>query len=253
MASKLTKVIANFETTLATKLSSGAVSGSLTNATDKNGVALPAGKYCMIVDRGTGDEEHLVFDLSGTAMTNIKSVSRQGVQTTGVQNTAGHRVGARCVLTDFINLKVIVDILNGVDTLDADNPLKYDADPSFSDSKQIISKGYADTKASKVDANNFQGQNDFNLSPNIPDATQASHPVTLAQLMAAALQGIPAGLLEGIFSLKRGGGVRSLHDNIYGKTYVFGYDRNGELVSFYDGSKKYSIATSDGRINSVTQ
>src|SRR5437868_4529278 len=83
MSSKLTKVIANFETSLATKLANGAVAGALTSIVDKNGVNLPTGKYCMIIDRGTGDEEHLVFDLSGTAMTNIFSISRQGVQTAG--------------------------------------------------------------------------------------------------------------------------------------------------------------------------
>ena len=135
MSSKLTKVVANFETSLATKLANGAVAGALTSITDKNSVALPAGKYCMIVDRGTGDEEHLVFDLSGTAMSNIFSISRQGVQTVGVQNLNGHRAGSKCYLTDFVNLKIIVDILNGVDTLDSANPVKYDTDPTFNDSK----------------------------------------------------------------------------------------------------------------------
>src|ERR1700741_5122574 len=106
MSSKLTKVIANFETSLATKLANGAIVGALTSIVDKNGVNLPAGKYCMIVDRGTGDEEHLLFDLTGTAMANIISVSRQGVQTVGVQNLNGHRAGAKCYLTDFVNLKI---------------------------------------------------------------------------------------------------------------------------------------------------
>ncbi len=141
MSSKLTKVVANFETSLATKLANGATSGSLTSVTDKNAVTIPSGKYCMIIDRGTGDEEHLIFDLSGTSISNIYSVSRQGVQTAGVQNLNGHRAGAKCYLTDFVNLKIIVDIMNGADTLDSANPLKYDADPAFSDSKQVVSKG----------------------------------------------------------------------------------------------------------------
>ncbi len=141
MSSKLTKVIANFETSLATKLANGAVAGALTSIVDKNGVNLPVGKYCMIVDRGTGDEEHLVFDLSGTAMTNIFSISRQGVQTAGVQNLNGHRAGSKAYLTDFVNLKIIVDILNGDDTLDSTKPIKYDADPTFNDSKQVVSIG----------------------------------------------------------------------------------------------------------------
>lgn len=255
MSSKLTKVVANFETSLATKLANGATSGALTSITDKNSVALPAGKYCMIVDRGTGDEEHLVFDLSGTAMSNIFSVSRQGVQTAGVQNLNGHRAGSKCYLTDFVNLKIIVDILNGVDTLDAANPVKYDADPTFNDSKQLVSKGYVDTnlagKASTNGNNTFTGNNNFINSPNIPNAVSASQPVTLSQLMAAALTGIQAGLEYVDVAINADGSVRSLHDNVNGKTFVFEYDDNRLLRSIYDGVKKWSIRAVEERIVSV--
>lgn len=255
MSSKLTKVVANFETSLATKLANGATSGALTSITDKNSVALPAGKYCMIVDRGTGDEEHLVFDLSGTAMTNVFSVSRQGVQTAGVQNLNGHRAGSKCYLTDFVNLKIIVDILNGVDTLDAASPVKYDADPTFNDSKQLVSKGYVDTnlagKASTNGNNTFTGNNNFINSPNIPNAVSASQPVTLSQLMAAALTGIQAGLEYVDVAINADGSVRSLHDNVNGKTFIFEYDDNRLLRSIYDGAKKWSMRSVDERIASV--
>jgi hypothetical protein len=255
MSSKLTKVIANFETSLATKLANGAVAGALTSIVDKNGVNLPAGKYCMIVDRGTGDEEHLVFDLSGTAMTNIFSISRQGVQTAGVQNLNGHRAGSKCYLTDFVNLKIIVDILNGDDTLDSTKPIKYDADPTFNDSKQVVSKGYVDTnlagKASTNGNNTFSGNNNFINSPNIPNAVSASQPVTLSQLMAAALTGIQAGLEYVDVALNGDGSVRSLHDNVNGKTFVFEYDDNRLLKSIYDGAKKWSIRDVGERIASI--
>ncbi len=255
MASKLTKVVANFETSLATKLANGAVSGALTSVTDKNSVVLPAGKYCMIVDRGTGDEEHLVFDLSGTAISNIFSVSRQGVQTAGVQNINGHRAGSKCYLTDFVNLKIIVDILNGDDTLDSTKPVKYDADPTFNDSKQVVSKGYVDTnlagKASTNGNNTFTGNNNFINSPNIPNAVSASQPVTLSQLMAAALTGIQAGLEYVDVALNGDGSVRSLHDNVNGKTFVFEYDDNRLLRSIYDGVKKWSIRDVHERIASI--
>ena len=255
MASKLTKVVANFETSLATKLANGATSGALTSITDKNSVALPAGKYCMIVDRGTGDEEHLLFDLSGTAISNIFSVSRQGVQTAGVQNINGHRAGSKCYLTDFVNLKVIVDILNGADSLDSVNPVKYDADPTFNDSKQVVSKGYVDTnlagKASTNGNNTFTGNNNFINSPNIPNAVSASQPVTLSQLMAAALTGIQAGLEYVDIALNADGSVRSLHDNVNGKTVVFEYDDNRLLQSIYDGVKKWSVRAVDERIASI--
>jgi len=255
MSSKLTKVVANFETSLATKIASGATSGALTSITDKNGGSLPTGKYCMIVDRGTGDEEHLVFDLSGTAIANIYSVSRQGIQTPGVQNLNGHRAGAKCYLTDFVNLKIIVDIINGADTLDSANPLKYDADPSFSDTKQIVSKGYVDTnlagKASTNGNNTFSGNNNFINSPNIPNAASASQPVTLSQLMAAALSGIQDGLEYIDVAINSDGSVRSVHDNVNGKTIVFEYDDNRLLRSIYDGFKKWSISDIEGRIASI--
>ena len=255
MSSKLTKVIANFETSLAAKLANGATAGALTTVTDKNGIALPAGKYCMVVDRGTGDEEHILFDLAGNAISNIMSVSRQGVQVAGVQNLNGHRAGSKCYLTDFVNLKVIVDILNGDDTLDASKPLKYDTDPSFSDSKQLISKGYVDAnlagKASTNGNNTFSGNNNFINSPNIPNAVSASQPVTLAQLQAAALSGIQAGLEYVDVALNVDGSVRSLHDNVNGKTIVFEYDDNRLLKSIYDGVKKWSIRDVGERIVSI--
>jgi len=252
MSTKLTKVIANFETSLATKLANGATSGALASITDKNGVSLPSAKYCMIIDRGTGDEEHILFDLSGTAMVNIFSVSRQGVQTAGVQNVNGHRAGAKCYLTDFVNLKIIVDMLNGDEPFDGTKPFKYDSPPALSDPRHIPDKAYIDTSlANKAElaANNvFTGQNSFTQSPTIPNAATANQPVTLSQLMAAALVGISAGFENVEIVRNFDGNVRSIHDNINGKTYVMEYDKNGYLVAFYDGATRSKITTVDGRL-----
>jgi hypothetical protein len=252
MASKLTKVIANFETSLATKLGNGAVSGALTSVIDKNGVVLPNAKYCMIVDRGTGDEEHLLFDLTGNAIANIVSVSRQGIQIAGVQNLNGHRAGAKCYLTDFVNLKVIVDMLNGDEVFDGSKPLKYDSAPALTDPHHIPDKEYIDTSLAnkaELDANNvFTGQNSFAQSPTIPSAVSANQPVTLSQLMAAALVGISAGFENVDVTRNEDGSVRSIHDNVNGKTYVMQYDRNGFLQAFYDGISRSKITTVDGRL-----
>ena len=252
MSSKLTKVVANFETSLATKLANGATSGALTSVTDKNGVALPNAKYCMIVDRGTGDEEHLLFDLTGNAMANIISVSRQGAQTSGVQNLNGHRAGAKCYLTDFVNLKIIVDILNGDEAFDGTKPIKYDSPPALSDPRHIPDKAYIDTSlANKAElgANNvFTGQNSFTQSPTIPNAATSNQPVTLAQLMAAALVGIQAGFENVDVVRNEDGSVRSVHDNVNGKTYVMQYDLNGFLYAIYDGTSRSKITTVEGRL-----
>jgi hypothetical protein len=257
MSSKLTKVVANFETSLATKLANGATSGALTSITDKNGINLPSGKYCMIIDRGTGDEEHLLFDLSGTAISNVISVSRQGVQTVGVQNLNGHRAGAKGYLTDFVNLKIIVDMLNGDEVFDGTKPLKYDSAPALTDPRHIPDKAYIDASLSnkaELAANNvFTGQNSFTKSPTIPSAVSANQPVTLSQLMAAALVGISAGFENVDVIRNDDGSVRSIHDNVNGKTYVMEYDRNGFLSAFYDGASRSKITTVDGRIiNKVT-
>jgi hypothetical protein len=71
--------------------------------------------------------------------------------------------------------------------------------------------------------------------------------------MAAALVGIPAGFENIDLVINEDGSVRSLHDNINGKTYVMQYDQNGFLSGIYDGTSRTKIATVDGRlINKVT-
>lgn len=142
MASKLTKIYANFETQLAVKLAVGAVTGSLSNVVTKDGVTIATGKYTMVFNLGESNEEHLKFDLdSGTkAMTNIVSVKRDGTEVTGAQQE--HRVGAVGKITNFVNLKAITDILNGTDTLDGSSPINYDAEPTISDRKQVPHAGY---------------------------------------------------------------------------------------------------------------
>jgi len=267
MASKLTKVVANFETSIAAKLAFGATTGSLSSATDKNGAALPAGKYCMIIDRGTGDEEHLLFDLSGVNMTNIKSVSRQGVQTAGVQNSNGHRAGSKCYLTDFVNLKVIVDILNGDDTLDSSNPLKYDGNPTFDEDHQLITKKYVADNYVGVNENDvvegdytFNGDNTFSGNNTFQNKIQANGGVESATPMKAAdpvdsndvttksyvlALAFGATLISGLNSpevnFNQRGMVQSVHDVDNGKTYVFIYDPDDVLRAIFDGTSTWAI------------
>lgn len=127
MAQSLAKVIADFSTSLAAALAVGATSATIQSATDDDGVALPSGKYFFTLDVANSAKEHIVCDLSGTALTNIKSVSRQGVETTGVQRA--HRVGASVTITDFAHLKRIVDLLMGTTQFDSAVNLGYDGAP----------------------------------------------------------------------------------------------------------------------------
>lgn len=259
MASKLTKVVANFETSLATKLANGATSGALTSILDKNGVNLVNGKYCMIVDRGTGDEEHLLFDLTGSAIANIVSVSRQGAQTAGVQNLNGHRAGSKCYLTDFVNLKLIVDIINGVDTLDATSPLRYDADPTFTDSKQIISKGYVDTKVASfitnlLSGNNvFTGLNSFTQSPQVPTPTSANDAANMSYVLSLVFGGVVAGINKMTVNYDALGRVKNVRDNELGKIYIVSYDSQDNPVKIFDGISTWRLNYTNDRLVSITK
>lgn len=264
MSSKLTKVVANFETSLATKLANGAVAGALTSITDRNGQALPNGRYCMIVDRGTGDEEHLIFDLAGNIMGNIVSVSRQGAQTPGVQNQNGHRAGAKCYLTDFVNLKVIVDILNGDDTLDAAKPLKYDADPNFNDSKEVVSKGYVDDQLAgkaSIDEDNaftgnntFSGQNSFAQPPKVPTPVDANDAVSMAYVLSLAFGGVLAiGFNRMAVNYDQEGRVKNVRDNELGKSYLVSYDPQDNPLKVFDGANTWRLNYAGDELAGITK
>lgn len=260
MASKLTKVVANFETSLATKLANGATSGVLISVTDKNGSTLSAGKYCMIVDRGTGDEEHLLFDLSGNAMTNIFSVTRQGIQTSGVQNLNGHRAGSKCYLTDFVNLKIIVDILNGDDALDGSKPIKYDNDPNFNDSKQIITKGYADTKDAQIAAgllsgnNIYTGLNTFSKSPQVPTPSTANDAASMAYVLSLVFGGVfSIGFNKMTVNYDSQERVKNVRDNELGKSYLISYDRQDNPTKIFDGISTWRLNYSGDRLSGITK
>lgn len=149
----LGKIIADFETQLTTQIDVGGTTATLQSATDDDGVALPTGRYFLTIDNLNSQKEHFSCTLTGTALTALKSVSRQGVETSGAVRK--HRVGASVSLTDFANLKVIVDMLGGVTGLDSTNPIFYDgiADMTGSTNKLATVKYVNDTAvAGGVDA-----------------------------------------------------------------------------------------------------
>lgn len=146
MSSELAKIIADFTTSLATKISVGGETATLLSATDDDAVALPAGKYFFTIDGDNSQKEHISCTLSGTSLTGIKTVARgTAIETVGVLRE--HRVGASVTITDFAHIKKINDLLDGTTDLDATNPLKYDADPTITDDKELATKKYADDLA----------------------------------------------------------------------------------------------------------
>ena len=142
MATQLGTVLADFTTSLSTALAIGGTSATLQSATDDDAVALPAGRYFFTIDGGNSSKEHISCSLSGTALTSIKSVSRQGVETSGV--VRAHRIGATVMLTDFAHLKYMNDLLAGTTTLNAAIPLGYDGAPTISTGNQLATKTYVD-------------------------------------------------------------------------------------------------------------
>lgn len=142
MATLLGTVIADFTTSLATALAVGGTSVTLQSATDDDGVALPTGRYFLTIDGGNSSKEHISCTLTGTSLTSIKSVSRQGVETSGVARA--HRIGATVVLTDFAHMKYMNDLLAGATTFNASVPLGYDGTASITTANQFATKAYVD-------------------------------------------------------------------------------------------------------------
>lgn len=145
MSTKLATILADFTTSLSTKLDVGGTSATLVSATDDDGVALPAGVYFFTLDGNNSQKEHIVCTLSGTSITGIYSVSRQGVETSGVARV--HRIGCTVSITDFGHIKFINDLISGNTLLDYAHPLGYDGAPTLSSANQLATKGYADALA----------------------------------------------------------------------------------------------------------
>lgn len=142
MSTKLGKIIADFQTSLATEIAVGGTTATLQSATDDDGVALPAGVYFFTLDVNNSQKEHIVATLSGTSLTGISSVSRQGAQTSGVVRK--HRVGASVEITDFAHIKYINDLLDGTTYLNASTPLRYDGTATINNDNQLATKAYVD-------------------------------------------------------------------------------------------------------------
>lgn len=140
MSTKIGTILADFTTTLATDTAVGATSATLSSATDDDGVALPSGRYFFTLDGDNSSKEHISCDLSGTSITNIKSLSRQGVETTGVARK--HRIGASVSLTDFGHIKFINDLVSGATNLNAAAPLGYDGAPASLAGNQLATVTY---------------------------------------------------------------------------------------------------------------
>jgi hypothetical protein len=140
MSSKLGTILADFTTSLATDIAIGGTAATLSTATDDDAVALPSGRYFFTLDGDNSAKEHISCDLVGTALTNIKSLSRQGVETTGCVRK--HRIGTVVSLTDFGHIKFINDLVSGATNLNSEAPLGYDGAPASLSGNQLATVTY---------------------------------------------------------------------------------------------------------------
>ena len=116
------KIIADFETQLATAIAATDTSFTLASATDDDGVALPSGLYYFTVNDGRSNKEYLAGTLSGTSVTSVVHVSAQGAETSGANKA--HRIGDSVKITDFATYKKYMDEIALTSAPDGDTPTK---------------------------------------------------------------------------------------------------------------------------------
>lgn len=140
MSALIPKIVADFTTQLSTAISIGGTTFSLASILDDDGNTIPNGKYCFTIDNGSSDKEYLMGDMVSGVVSNVVTVNRQGTEASGA--VRAHRIGASVILTDFVALQRIADILRGILTLDGSSPLAYDTSPTLSSGLQVATVAY---------------------------------------------------------------------------------------------------------------
>lgn len=190
MTQLLGKITADFETSLAVKMAVGATTGTLQSATDSDGVALPTGRYFLTIDRNNTTKEYISCTLTGTALTAIKTISRQGVETSGTIRE--HRVGANVIISDFAHIKKINDLLDGTTSFDSGTPLGYDGAPSITTGNQLATKTYVDSNTvALTGTQTVAGVKTFSSSPIVPTPTTDFQASTKKYVDDTAVAGAP--------------------------------------------------------------
>lgn len=110
MPTGLVKTGADFRTTLALGVSAGDTTATLSSITNTEGDTLSNGTYSFTIDRKNSSKEHIVATVTGTALTSIVNVSaKDGTETSGFANA--HRKGAEVIISDWVAIKRIQDVL----------------------------------------------------------------------------------------------------------------------------------------------
>ena len=106
------KVLANFTTSLASKITSVASSLTLSRSTDPDGTTL-SGQYILTLDEGTSTEEHMLVTLTGAAgVIDTRGLSKVDMTTSVAGNKFAHDRGGEVKVTNAVLIRVISE-LNG--------------------------------------------------------------------------------------------------------------------------------------------
>jgi hypothetical protein len=248
MASEFTKLVANFSTSITSNVSIGGLTTSLQSAVDKEGNAIPAGKYCFTLNQGKSNEQHFLCDVSGVNITNVQGVTHQGITSTGFLKEA--RVNDPIKITDFVELMRIIEVLSGGKALDGGTPIKYDAAPALTTDRQIPDRGYVNAQdalkmnlagANIISASNvFNGPNTFSQSPTVPNPINPNDAVNYSTLLGIAFGTILLfpGFNTADVRYDDLGRISSVYDAAQAKTFFIRYKIDDQYVP-------YMISTND--------
>lgn len=139
------KIVAHFETSLASKITSAAATADLVSVLDKAGNTI-SGYVGVTIDEGTATEEECLGTLAGSTLTfALRGLDPQDPTLAVAALKFQHRRGASVKITDAPILAIVKLLLDG--TLTFPNKLLYATDLTFTDDKHLIAKKYADALA----------------------------------------------------------------------------------------------------------
>lgn len=140
MSTSLLRLVADLDLSLSAQVFAGNTTATLNDDVDGDNVSLPSGLYGFTISLGENDKEYIIATVSGTALTGIISISKQGASTTGFSKY--HRAGATVTITDWAILKRILDNLNGTTGFDSGTNLGYDGAPAGLTGNQFATVNY---------------------------------------------------------------------------------------------------------------
>jgi len=147
LGASIPRVVALFETSLASKITSSDTSMTLVSSTDKAGTALSS-YTCFILDEGSASEEFVCGTASSTSVTSmIRGIDPVDGDTEVSALKKEHRRGASVKITNYPTLGILSRILNGQETIP--NAISYSsASSSFvTANAHLASKAYVDSVA----------------------------------------------------------------------------------------------------------